>query len=271
MKRKILTFLLMAAIGLSLAACGTADAGLTALERIEKRGVLKVGCKSDIPKFSRLSTLTEQYEGFEDDLAYAIAGKIFGCSMEEAKEQELVAFQSVTAKTRGPLLENGELDLVIATFTITEQRKEIYNFSTPYYTDAAGLLVNRDAGIYSIKDLDGKIIGVAQSSTTQKAFETYVEEHGLEVQAEFQEFDSYPALMQALTTRQIDCFSVDRAILGGYLNESNMILEDRFGEQEYGVASKKENTDLAELVDETVQEMLADGRMQALQEKWELQ
>lgn len=249
------------------------EAALTAedVQSIVDRGVLKVGCKSDIPKFSLQNTATGEYEGFEDDLAYAIAGEIFGCTADEAKEHKLVEFQGVTAKTRGPLLDNGEIDLVIATFTITEERKETYNFSTPYYTDAVGLLVNKDSGIQSIEDLDGKIIGVAQSSTSKQGFEDYTAEKGLDVKPEFQEFDGYPALAQALATKQIDCFSVDRAILAGYVNDSNQILEDRFAEQEYGVASKKDNAGLAALVEETVTSMLADGSMKALQDEWGLQ
>ena len=241
------------------------------VQKIVDRGVLKVGCKSDVPNFSLQNTATGEYEGFEDDLAYNIAGEIFGCTPEEAKDKKLVEFQGVTAKTRGPLLENGEIDLVIATFTITDERKETYNFSTPYYTDAVGLLVNNDSRIESIEDLDGKIIGVAQSSTTKDGFKAYVEEKGLNVNPEFQEFDGYPALAQALATKQIDCFSVDRAILSGYVNDSNHILDDRFSEQEYGVASAKENTDLAELVDEKVTSMISDGSMKALQEQWNLQ
>lgn len=241
------------------------------VQKIVDRGVLKVGCKSDVPNFSLQNTATGEYEGFEDDLAYNIAGEIFGCTPEEAKDKKLVEFQGVTAKTRGPLLENGEIDLVIATFTITDERKETYNFSTPYYTDAVGLLVNNDSGIESIKDLDGKIIGVAQSSTTKDGFKAYVEEKDLNVNPEFQEFDGYPALAQALATKQIDCFSVDRAILSGYVNDSNHILDDRFSEQEYGVASAKENTGLAELVDEKVTSMISDGSMKALQEQWNLQ
>ncbi len=259
-----------AAAGESSAA---ASDGSTAedVQKIIDRGILKVGCKSDVPNFSLQNTATGEYEGFEDDLAYNIAGEIFGCTADEAKEKKLVEFQGVTAKTRGPLLENGEIDLVIATFTITDERKETYNFSTPYYTDAVGLLVNNDSGIESIKDLDGKVIGVAQSSTTKDNFKAYVEENSLNVNPEFQEFDGYPALAQALATKQIDCFSVDRAILSGYVNDSNHLLDDRFAEQEYGVASAKENTGLADLVDSKVSAMLSDGSMKALQDQWGLQ
>lgn len=307
MKKKMLTMALALAMAASLTACGSkaaetttaapaaettkaeekASGETTAAEKTEAasaktegtedvqkiidRGVLKVGCKSDIPKFSLQNTATGEYEGFEDDLAYEIAGEIFGCTREEAKEKKLVEFQGVTAKTRGPLLENGEIDLVIATFTITDERKETYNFSTPYYTDAVGLLVNKDSGINSIEDLDGKIIGVAQSSTTKDGFKAYVEEKGLTVNPQFQEFDGYPALAQALATKQIDCFSVDRAILAGYVNDNNQILEDRFAEQDYGVASAKENTGLAALVEKKVTTMLSDGSMKALQDEWGLQ
>jgi aspartate/glutamate/glutamine transport system substrate-binding protein len=297
MKKKLLSTVLAFAMVASLAACGSStsepakttepeattdqtttegatessDAVSADVQKIIDRGVLKVGCKSDIPKFSLQNTATGEYEGFEDDLAYEIAGSIFGVSADEAKEKKLVEFQGVTAKTRGPLLENGEIDLVIATFTITDERKETYNFSTPYYTDAVGLLVNKDAGIASIEDLDGKIIGVAQAATSKDGFNAYVEEKGLSVKAEFQEFDGYPALAQALSTKQIDAFCVDRAILSGYVNEGNLILDDRFAEQDYGVAAAKENTGLASLVEEKVTSMISDGSMKTLQDEWGLQ
>ncbi|WP_051629678.1 transporter substrate-binding domain-containing protein [Lacrimispora aerotolerans] len=291
MMKKMLSLALTLAMVASITACGskpettttaaeTTKAGETAkagdgaaadVQKIIDRGTLKVGCKSDIPKFSLQNTATGEYEGFEDDIAYEIAGKIFGCTADEAKEKKLVAFQGVTAKTRGPLLENGEIDLVIATFTITDERKETYNFSTPYYTDAIGLLVNKDSGITSIEGLDGKIVGIAQSANTKEMTLKYIDEKGLKVKPQFQEFDGYPALAQALATKQIDCFSVDRAILSGYVNDKNQILEDRFAEQDYGVASAKENTGLAALVEEKVTSMISDGSMKKLQDKWELQ
>ena len=128
-----------------------ADSGDTAadVQAVIDAGVLKVGVKTDVPNFSLLNTETNEYEGYEVDLAYEMAGAIFGCTADEAKEQDLVEFTGVTAKTRGPLIENGELDMVIATFTINEERKELYNFTTPYYVDAVGLMVLNDSGINS--------------------------------------------------------------------------------------------------------------------------
>ena len=230
--------------------------------------MLKVGVKTDVPCFSLQNTATGEYEGLEDDLAYAIAGKIFNCTADEAKEKKLVEFQGVTAKTRGPLVENGELDMVIATFTITEERKETYNFSTPYFTDAVGLLVLKDSGINSIEDLDGKVIGVAQGSTSQKGFEAYVAEKGYNVKPTFEEFDGYPALAAALSAKNIDVFSVDRAILAGYRDDTNKLLDDRYAEQEYGVCTKKENTGLAELVDGVVTGLKDSGKLAEMIKEW---
>ncbi|MCD7908682.1 MAG: transporter substrate-binding domain-containing protein [Clostridium sp.] len=255
-------------------AADTADTGSTTgdvsadVQKIIDAGVLKVGVKTDVPCFSLQNTATGEYEGLEDDLAYTIAGKIFGCTPDEAKEKKLVAFQGVTAKTRGPLVENGELDMVIATFTITEERKETYNFSTPYFTDAVGLLVLKDSGINSIEDLDGKVIGVAQGSTSQKGFEAYVAEKGINVTPTFEEFDGYPALAAALSAKNIDVFSVDRAILAGYRDDSNKLLDDRYAEQEYGVCTKKENTGLAELVDGVVTDLKDSGKLAEMIKDW---
>lgn len=263
-KRFFVAAAVTALAAMSLSACGGSSTGLDA---IKERGVVKVGVKADVPKFSLQNTATGEYEGFEDDLAYAIAGKILGMSGEEAKAQKKVEFQAVNAKTRGPLVENGEVDFVIATFTITPERKETYNFSPAYYTDAVGILVNNDSGIETIEDLDGKIIGVAQSSTSKQEFENYKAENGIQAEPTFQEFATYPELAQALAAKQIDAFSVDRAILEGYKNDSNKFLDVRYGEQEYGVCSNKENTELSELINTTVQEMLDDGSMTALMEQ----
>lgn len=258
------------------AADTTAAAGDTAstgdvsadVQKIIDAGVLKVGSKVDVPKFGLQNTATGEMEGLEVDLAYEIAGKIFGCTAEEAKEKKLVAFQGVTAKTRGPLIDNGEVDMVIATYTITPERKETWNFSSPYYTDAVGLMVLKDSGINSIEDLDGKVIAVSQGSTTKDGFKKYVEEKGYNVNPEFEEFDGYPSMAAALAAKNVDVFSVDRAILAGYNDDTTIILEDRFAEQEYGVATKLDNKGLAELVEGVVTDLKSSGKMDEMLKGW---
>lgn len=235
------------------------DAPAPDIKAIKDRGVLKVGVKVDVPKFGFKDPQSGKIDGFEIDLTKAIAKKILG-------DENKIDLQGVTAKTRGPLLDNGEIDLVIATFTITEERKQSYNFSDPYFTDGVALMVKKASGIQDLKGLDGKKIGVAQSATSKKAIQDEADKLGIKVS--FLEFGTYPEIKTALDSGRIDCFSVDGAILLGYLDDSTVILKDRFSPQQYGVASKKSNTALAKLVNDTIAEMVKSGEMDKLLTKW---
>jgi len=267
-KLLILMVTLVSAIALLVAGCGSSTPSNQAaggeapeIKAIKDRGVLKVGVKVDVPKFGFKDPQTGKIDGMEIDLARKMAKKILG-------DENKVEVQAVTAKTRGPLLDNGEIDLVIATFTITEERKQSYNFSDPYFSDGVALLVKKNSGIQSLKDLNGKKIGVAQSASTKKALSEEAEKQGLKLQ--FLEFGTYPEIKTALDSGRIDCFSVDAAILFGYLDDSTVILADRYSPQLYGIASKKSNTGLAKLANDTVGEMKSSGELDKLIQKWGL-
>ncbi|SHK04878.1 transporter substrate-binding domain-containing protein [Propionispora hippei] len=268
MKKWFSLVALLAVMAMALAGCGSSAPSSTSaggdasdIKAIKERGVLKVGVKVDVPKFGFKDPQTGKIDGMEIDLAKSIAKKILG-------DENKVEVQAVTAKTRGPLLDNGEVDLVIATFTITDERKQSYNFSEPYFTDGVALMVKKDSGITSLKDLNGKKIGVAQSATSKKALVDEVNKLGIKV--DFLEFGTYPEIKTALDSGRVDCFSVDGAILYGYLDDSTVILPDRYSPQKYGIASKKSNTSLAKLVDDTVAEMQKSGDMDKLIQKWGL-
>ena len=264
-KRYLVTAML--SLGLLLGACssgnnetgGETDGKQVTVEDIKKDGVLKVGVKDDVPGFGLLNTDTNELEGFEIDLAKKIAEEITGSADD-------VDLTPVTAKTRGPLLDNGELDLVIATFTITDERKETYNFSEPYYEDAVGILVKKDQNYSSIEDMDGATIGVAQSSTTKDAIEEEASQY--DVSLKFSEFPQYPEIKAALDSGRVEGFAVDRSILNGYVDDSTEILPDRFATQDYGIAIKKSNTELAEYVDELLKKWSEDGTLDAMISEW---
>jgi putative glutamine transport system substrate-binding protein len=236
-------------------------ADTTGTGAIKSMGVLKVGVKSDVPGFGYYNTSTNAYEGMEIEIAKLLANEILG-------DPSNVRFEPVTAKTRGPLLDNGELDMIIATFTITDERKLTYNFSTPYYTDAVGMLVKKSSGIGSLADLDGKTIGVAQSATSKDAIDAAAKAIG--VTLKFSEFATYPEIKAALDSGRVDVFSVDKSILNGYLDAETTILPDEFSPQPYGVATKLSNKDLAGYVDELIKKWLNDGTIANLVKKFNL-
>jgi putative glutamine transport system substrate-binding protein len=247
--------LLLAAAAAGFAGGGSESGSGAGVDAIKKAGVLKVGVKSDVPKFGLVNTATNQYEGMEIELSKLIAKEILG-------DAGKVAFTPVTAKTRGPLLDTGELDLVIATFTITEERKLTYNFSTKYYTDAVGMLVKKASGISGLKDCNGKTIGVAQSATSRKAIQEAAD--GLGIKISFSEFATYPEIKAALDSGRVDVFSVDKSILNGYLDDTSVILPDGFSPQEYGVVSKLDNKALAEYINGLIEKWLGDGTIDGL-------
>ena len=120
------------------------------VQEIVDRGVLRVGVKNAVPGFGYQDPLTSEYSGMEIDLANLIAEHL-GVDVE---------FTTVTAATRGELLDSGDIDCVLATFTITDERKQTWDFTTPYYTDAVTVLVEDSSGITSLADLVGKTVGV---------------------------------------------------------------------------------------------------------------
>ena len=111
--------LLSALVALSFAASASAATLPDDVQAIVKRGELRVGVKSDVPGFS-MQDLSGDYAGMEVDLAKKLA-EAMGLKADK------VAFTAVTAKTRGQLLDTGDIDMVLATFTITAERKNIWN------------------------------------------------------------------------------------------------------------------------------------------------
>ena len=231
------------------------------VQAIKDAGKLRVGVKADVPNFGLQDAATGEFAGMEIDLAKALAERI-GLSADD------VEFEAVTAKTRGPLLDNGQLDVVIATFTIKPERLEQWNFSNPYYQDEVGLLVKKSAGIKSLADLAGKTIGVAQGATTKDAVKVETDKLGITVN--FLEFATYPEINAALESGRVDAFSVDKSILSGYLTDESVILDDGFSPQDYGIASKKGTDGLTEFINDLLAEMESNGEMDKLLSTWNL-
>ncbi|MFZ1759500.1 MAG: transporter substrate-binding domain-containing protein [Streptococcus suis] len=222
------------------------------VQAIIERGVLRVGVKQDVPNFGYKNPDSGEFEGLEIDIARKIADEL-GVDIE---------FTPVTAQTRGPLLDNGQVDLVIATFTITEERKLLYNFTTPYYTDAVGFLVNKDSGIKTFTDLNGKTIGVAQGSITRTLISELADKYGIAVN--FAELGSYPELSVSLRAHRTDAFSVDQSILSGYIGSKSELMDFSFSASDYGIVTKLSNKDLHNYLNSLVEKWTSDGSLQAI-------
>lgn len=265
--------------GLGLAGCSGGDSGsgsasgdgASKLQTIKDRGVLNCGVKADVLGYGYLNTETNEYEGLEIDLCYQIAAAVLETTYEEAKEQGLCEFTTVTPSTRGTLIDSGQLDIVAATYTITPEREEDWDFSTPYRTDSVGIMVKSANGWTSMEDLDGQTIGVSTGSTTQQLVEQMIEDNGFNCTPSFTEYQSYPEIKDALDAGMVQAFAMDRSTLNTYMDDTVELLqpEIEFGTQDYGVATQK-GCDLSKVVDDTVNELLESGWIDEEIETWGL-
>lgn len=157
-------------------------------------------------------------------------------------------------------LENGQIDACIAGMTITEERQKSVDFSTPYYVATQVMIVKEDSDIASAADMEGKKVAVVQGYTG----ETVVKELGLD----FESFKKGTECVLELVNGKCDVVVIDSATAKKYVgdNEGLKIVEDAsaFEAEEYGIAVKKGNTEVLDMVNATVERMLADGTISAL-------
>lgn len=246
------------------ASAGTNQSFGADTQAIVDRGVLRVGVKNAVPGFGLQDTLTGEYSGMEIDIATKVA-EALGVDVE---------FTTVTAATRTELLDSGDIDCVLATFTITDERKQSWDFTTPYYTDAVTVLVEDASGIKSLADLVDKKVGVSSGSTSARALTAaMIEAKLIEGSAfnkdtfdattwttgiSYQQYEDYPAISTALSAKEVDAFCVDKSILAIYKTAGRSYIEEKFSPQEYGIATKK-GSDFSALCDDLVKKWLSDG------------
>jgi putative glutamine transport system substrate-binding protein len=231
------------------------EKALTEIDEIKQRGVLRVGVKEDVPGLGFLNPSTGLYEGLEIELARLVAEDLLG-------SPDKIEFTVVVAQTKGPLLESGAIDLVIGAFTITEERQQFFNFSSPYFADALGLMVRKESELNGMEDMGGRVFGIAQATTSRGALEALSSSTGLQVS--LMEFSGYTDIKDALIQGMVDVFSADKSILQGYWDERTKLLPDSFAPQNYGIACLKKYTALSAHVESLVMKWRQDGTIDGI-------
>ncbi len=238
-------------------------------QKIIDRGVLRVGVKDAVQGFGYKDPLTGEYSGMEISIAEDIA-KDLGVDVE---------FTTVTAATRTELLDSGDIDCVLATFTITDERKKTWDFTTPYYTDHVGVLVQKESGITDLTGLKDKVVGVSSGSTSAKSLVSAMIDNGVLTGdgfdadtfdpatwtdgISFKQYDDYPTISTALSAGEVDAFCVDKSILAIYHTDDREYIKEEFAPQEYGIATTKDS-DFSTYCENEVQKFLSDGTIDTL-------
>lgn len=269
MKFPSLTLMLLLMLSLVLSGCNSTDTDTPAasgggdakaqgtIERIKERGKLIAGVKYDTKLFGLKNPASGEVEGFDIDIAKAIAKQILG---DETK----VELKEVTSKTRIPMLQNGDIDIIIATMTITDERKEQVDFSDVYFEAGQSLLVKNDSAITGLESLDGvKVLAVKGSTSAQNIREKAPK-------AEVLEFDNYQDAFTALKAGKGDALTTDNIILIGMQQTDNnyKLVGGNFTSEPYGMAIRKGDKAFVEEVNKLLKKLKDSGEYDTLHEKW---
>ena len=252
---------LLAVMVVVLAGCTSTNlAERDILERIEESPSQKIvwGVKADTNLFGLYNIAESEIQGFDIDIAKAITDVITG---DEANAE----FIEVTSKTRIPLIKNGNIDAIIATMTISEERLKQVNFSEVYFAAGQSLLVPENSEINSVTDLtaDHTVIAV-KGSTSAINIREY------SPNANIIELENYSEAFTALQSGQGDAVTTDNAILLGMMADSPgyRLAGEPFTNEPYGIAINHGQEDFLDAVNDALLTLIENGRYAEIFHHW---
>jgi glutamate transport system substrate-binding protein len=233
------------------------EAGTTMAE-LSEAGAVTIGTKFDQPLFGQ-RTLDGELVGFDTEIGRIIAGGL-GIAAENIEWVEAPSAQ------RESLIERGEVDMVIATYTMNEERAQRVSFAGPYYEAGQTLMVRADnteiTGPESLRATGARVCTVTGSTPSENIRE-YVDEGQLVL------FDTYSQCRDSLGNNQVDVVTTDNVILLGYVSESEgafKLVGDTFTEEPYGIGIAKGDVAFCEFIHDQLRQAAESG---SYQEAWE--
>lgn len=250
MKLRRMTIAAVAVVSmLGLTACG----GGTEEGAAGTAGPIKIGIKFDQPGLGLKDGAN--YTGFDVAVAKFVAASL------GHKEKDITWVQAPSAQ-RETLISTGQVDLVVATYSITDTRKEKVSFAGPYFIAGQDLLVKAgDTSITGPETLKGKkLCSVKGSTPAAKLHDKYPD-------VQLQEYDTYSKCVEALVGGAIDAVTTDNTILAGYASQPAYkgklkVVGKTFSTEKYGIGFKKGDTALCKKVTEAINSMITIGHWQ---------
>ena len=253
----------VAALVIVAAACGDDEktggnaeefpAGTT-MAKLQDAGEITIGVKFDVPPFGKKNPQSGDVEGFDVEMGTFIADALG----VEPK------FVEAISDNRIPFLQDGTVDLILSTMTITTDRDAEIDFSEPYFVAHGRILVPGDSDIQGVEDLAGRSVCTALGST----YEGNLKESAPE--AELKLVDSYSECLELVQTGSVDAVSTDDVILTGMIiqDPSLKLVGDELTVEPYGVGIKEGDTEFKAFVDGVIADVKADGRWKEIFDTW---
>ncbi|BDZ61420.1 glutamate-binding protein [Demequina sediminis] len=267
MRRRAATAAFGVAAALALAACssgegepeesGTAGGGEmgefaegSTMAALADAGSITIGTKFDQPLFGLLAP-SGAPEGFDVEIGKILASEL---GIDEGS----IEWVETVSANREPFIQDGTVDLVVATYTINDDRKELVSFAGPYYNAGQALMVMSDTtDITGPDDLAGKNVCSVEGSTPAENIATNYPDANLQL------FGAYTDCLEPLRNGQVDVVTTDNVILAGYVAESDgefMVVGEPFTEEPYGIGLAREDTEFRMWINDVLEEIFEDGR-----------
>ena len=272
--KKALSLMTAAALVLSLAACGSTASSEAAssdaasseaasseaasetetaeLSTVEP-GKLIMSTNAAFPPYE-MTTDSGEFEGIDIETAQAIADKL-GLELQIDDMDFDAALLAV---------QQGKSDMVMAGVTVTDERQNVMDFTDSYATGIQSIIVKEDSDIASVDDLAGKKIGT-QRGTTGYLYcsDDFGDENVVA-------YDDGLTAVQMLNNGQVDCVVIDNAPAKEFVAASPglKLLDTAYVEEDYAIGVGKGNTELKDAINTALEELKADGTLQAIVDKY---
>jgi glutamate transport system substrate-binding protein len=254
-------------LALSLAACGDAgddsasetevevsdnaadsfDDG-TAMKEFADSGDITIGVKYDQPGIGFKGATDDMPKGFDPEIGKILAGSL-GIAPED------ITWKETISDNREPFLQEGEVDLVIASYSITDERRQVVGQAGPYYVTGQQLLVGSDSDIETLEDVKGKEVCSVTGSTSLDN----IKAEGAKPRG----FDTYSECVDQVLSGTVDAMTTDGAILLGYAAEHPdelKVVVEPFSEERYGVGYSKDKPEMCQWIVDTLKKAEDDGK-----------
>lgn len=221
----------------------------TRMAELAEQGTVTIGVKYDQPGIGFKPAGSDVPVGIDPEMGKIIAGQL-GIAPDDIKWVETIS------DNREPFLENGTVDFVIASYSITDERRTVVGQAGPYYLTGQSLMVAADDdSISGPEDLSGKKVCSVTGSTS---IATVEEEYGADPAG----FDTYSECADQLKNGSVDAVTTDGAILLGYAAEDPELLKvvgEPFSEERYGIGYGKDHPELCQFLSDTISGAYDDG------------
>jgi glutamate transport system substrate-binding protein len=219
----------------------------TAMKDFAESGEITIGVKYDQPGIGFKGATDDIPIGFDPEI-----GKILAASLGIAPED--ITWKETISDNREPFLEGGEVDLVIASYSITDERRAIVGQAGPYYVTGQQLLVPTDSDIDSLDDVAGTEVCSVTGSTSLEN----IKAEGATPRG----FDTYSECVDQVLDGTVDAMTTDGAILLGYAAQHPddlKVVVEPFSEERYGVGYSLDSPEMCQWIQDTIADAQEDG------------